>query len=610
MLFSVLVSLMVVLIAAFWTYQGFFSALIMFFEAVIACMIAFGFYENVASLVSESMGLGLALAVAFMALFIGSLALLRMATDKLIRESVSLPVPLDRGGAAIAGLFAGQIIVGCTMTAIQMMPIGSGVMSFERMETDLTNGETKVKSLGPVFRPDEFVCGLASLLSNGRFGSEDRSLADQKPDLIMSLYSARSFPMSEENMFVNEGDVVVEKVWWASKIDKVTHTLDGTTLSRAFAEDAPSKPANSFLVCKVKIAKNASGKDKGGEIRFRPSNFRIVGPPPGSSAQPRVFLAAGMTDIYTHRTNGPKAVQQAQRDRLVAFSPTTDFVLGPNETKVLEKGDHYVFDVAFEVPAEFQPWYLEFKHGGRADVAEFLRKKKLAQIPKDIPDDGSRSQGTGGLSGTVRESGAGIVGAAPGGTGHNFNAIDDRTAASDDLPITLNRNKPGVSNHLVQGKVGGDNCQFWLELDDDPMADGDEVTKFAVPGDKRMVQIGANIIKQETYLGRALGFANRVVGQTKIHDDNGNEYYAIGFYLAVEENGKTTFEMQYDPTSEVPERALKKPTKFTHSRLSSLPPEKIKFGFLFVVTPGVRIVKFSANNTTSQDMVTPIEVPN
>lgn len=602
MLFSFVVALMVILIAAFWTYQGFFSSLIMFFEAVVACMVAFGFYENIAGMLSESIGQGLALSLSFLVLFFATLAILRVATDKLIKDSVSFPVALDRAGAGVAGLFSGLIIIGCTMVGIQMLPIGSGIFGFERFQTN-AEGEWVPKNLGFMFRPDEFACGLAAMLSNDRFGGDER-LSVAKPDMVIGLYSARAVPMSEETMFVNADDVKVTAWWRDTLIDTVTHTVENKSLNRVFEKSEP-KSGKTFLVCHVQIAKDASGKNAGGEIRFRLPQFRIVGPAPSenSSVTPRLYLAVGMSDIYTHRQHKLLEVQKEQRVRLVRFAPTTDFVLGDTQTKVLENGDNFEFDVAFEVPDDFQPWYLEFKHGGRAE----LKPKMLA---KERPAYASYSQGTAGLSGTVKDTSGAIVGDAPGGTLHGFNAIDERTGASDDLPIVLSKSNSAVAAHLAGDKVGGDNCAFWAEIDGNEVSEDDKVTKFSVPDGKRMVQIGADILKQENYLSRAIGFANRMVGQTTIKDDKGNAYYAVGFYVAMEENGKTIIEFQYDPTSEQPERALKKPTKFTHAKLSSAPKDKIKFGFLFVVDPGVKIVEFSPNGKATQQMATPIEVPN
>ncbi|HWL92999.1 MAG TPA: CvpA family protein [Phycisphaerae bacterium] len=602
MLFSLVVALMVILIAAFWAYQGFFSALIMFFESVVACMLAFGFYEVLAGMWIEQTGPGLGHALAFMGIFLGSLLLLRMATDKLIRDNVTLPLVLDRAGAAAAGFFTGMITVGGALTAIQMLPIGTGVFGFERYSTD-KNGLTLSNGLG-LFRPDEFVCGLAGMLSNDRFGGDVR-FSEAKADYVKALYSARAVPMSEENMFVQEGKVKVNAWWQVPQIDKPTHTLEKATgnMIRNFASESPLKASNTFVVCNVSVAKDVSGPDGKGAVRFRVPQFRLVGPPPSDEAvrqitKPQVILASGMTDIYTHRKHGPKSVSGEQRKRLTAFSPVTDFILSDAETKVVEDGDSWKFDVAFEVPADFTPWYLEFKQGGRADLTR-------VKMSKEPPSYASGPQGQGGKQGLVEEQAPQTVGAAPGGALHVANAIEERTEATSLIPIPLDKNDSAVSTRLSGGKLAAE-ARFWVVPRTD-LPSEERVTEFDVPEGKRMVQIGADVLKQSSMYSRAIGFANRVLAQIKIIDDKGNEYYAIGFYAAAEQNGTWTIEVQYDPNSEVPERALKKPTKVTHNIMNQAGKDKTKFGFLFIVEPGAKIVKFSAGAKETQTLN--IEVP-
>lgn len=601
MLFSLVVFLMVVLVGAFWTYQGFFSALIMFFEAVIACMLAFGFFEPVAALADGSLGgPGIEQPVSFMVIFLAALGIMRTATDKLIHGTVAFPPALDRAGAAVAGFFAGMIIIGSALTAIQMFPIGSAMFGFERYSVD-ANGRTRKHTLG-VVRPDEFVCWLVSALSNDRFGGDVR-FSEAKPNYIQSLYASRAVPASEERIFVKPGDIKVNAMWQVSEIDKPTHGLEDNTLVRNFVSQGPESANTTLLVCNVSINKGASGEKANGEIRFRLPQFRLVGPPrkDGVGSPPSVYLACGMTDIYTHRKHGPTSVTTDQRKRLCLFGPMTDFILGDKFTNVVSDGDSFKFDVAFEVPPDFQPWYLEFKRGGRVD----LSGKKVLKEP---PSYASRPLGQGGKQGKVKRQDNKLVGAAPGGALHVADAIEERTGVSDEIPIPLEKNDPVIAKHLVQGKLGGDDCQFWYEPKPYVLEPSDRVEKFSVPSDKRMVQIGAEVLKQSNMYSRAIGFANRVTAQIQITDSEGNSYFAVGQYAAVEIEGTYKIEIQYYPNAEVPERCLKKPTKVTHSLMTKAGPEHTRFGYLFLVPPGVKIVSFNAGSGKSQEL--DIEVPN
>ncbi len=597
MLFSIVVALMVILIAAFWTYQGFFSSIIMFFETVIAAMVAFAFYEAVSGLWVAQTGEGLGFPLALMLLFLVTLLALRTATDRLIPDDVRVPLPVDRAGGAVFGLFTGMLLIGMALISIQMLPIGSSVFGFERYSIN-KEGELEESSLS-FLSPDEFTAGMMSMLSNGRFAGE-QGMAQAKPDLVKSLYSGRATPQSEARVFLESGHLSVSNYWESRGIDHVKQTLNGGTMMREF--ETQDLAVGKYFVCAVGVSQ-AAAKQKHQEIRFRPAQFRVVGPPPRAdgtfSKSPHVYLAAGMSDIYTHKQHGPGTVNNAQRDRLVAFHPTTDFILGPNTSGIIKDKDKYKFDVAFKVPEDFEPWYVEFKNGARADLTVLDKKKN----GKDVPSWASRPLGAvGGKSGLVSKDKPN-VGAAPGGRLQVANAIEDRTGFSTALPIALNADNAIVQQHSSGTMIkGGDDSQFWVRVETDFL--GTQVTDFMVPRGKVMFQVGAEVVKAESMWGNAINFANRVTAQIRVKGDNGKDYFAIGQYAAAEIDGQWFIELQYYPESEMPERALngKKAKKVTRSVLKKAGKDKSKFGYLFLIDPNVKIVSFHSGSKKSQDL--------
>lgn len=622
MLFSIVVALMVILITAFWAYQGFFSSLIMFFSAVVACMLAFGFYESLNSVWADSLNSMVGLPLAFMLIFLISLAILRFATDKFIAGNVRLPVYLDRAGAGVVGFFSGLIIVGMALVAIQMLPIGPAVFGFDRVQS-APNGTIQTK--GFFFKPDSFTVGLASMLSSGRFGGET-PLEQAKPDMLLDLYSARANPQPSERMFLPEDCLTVSAYWEASQIDEVTQRVDGESLVREFSSREPSSPGNKLIVCRVRV--DASAAKEAAEIRFRPAQFRLVGPPPAAdgsrSAEPEIRLACGLSDIYTHKDHGLKSIDAAQATRLVRFGPQTDLILGPNQTPAI--GDKqgkdgldfisgYKFDVAFEVPATFVPWYIEFKRGPRVELTKKMFKDEppaYASIAggRDVPSaekkaskkkrDDEKSDASGG--GDVD------VGDAPGGATHVANAIAARTGVFSTIPFPLDGNDNVVRSAVRGGKLG--DCHFNVEIPDPPPSDWD-VKEFDVPGGKKMVQLGADKNDALSMFGKALNYATNVAAQIYIADDAGNNYYAIGVYSAAPIGGKMVLEVQYHPEADVPERCLAKAQKVTANIMRDTPEDQRKFGYLFLVDPGVTLVSFSsgARQNLKQVFKKPIVVP-
>lgn len=292
MLFSLIVALMVILVAAFWTYQGFFSSAIMFFETLIAAVLAFAFYEQVHGLWAESIGDGLGQPVALMLIFLVSLAVFRTLTDRYIMKDVELPVSFTRAGGAICGFFSGMLLVGMALIAIQMLPIGSETFAFERMSYDKEKGgPPKMAGLG-FFSPDRFSYGLISMLSDAsRFGTDEaHELRRTNPDLITQLYSRRAGPQWEARVFLDQNDIEAKAFWEAHDIDVPKHKLDeGKTMIREFETRQPNKSNDMFLVCTVVVKKSAAPEKKN-QVRFRLPQFRIVGFDRGTKRKHRASI--------------------------------------------------------------------------------------------------------------------------------------------------------------------------------------------------------------------------------------------------------------------------------------------------------------------------------
>lgn len=607
MLFAVVVALMVILVAAFWAYQGLFSSLIMFFESVVAVMLAFGFYEDVHGLWAGSLDAGLGLPLAFMLLFCASLGIMRVLTDRLIPTGATFNLYVERAGGALCGFFTGLILIGSALVAIQMLPIGSAVLGFERLEMNKKTGLPEHKSLS-IFKPDAFVVGLADMMADqGRFGGAN-AFAQAKPDMLLDLYSART----EARMVLPADAIQAIAYWDFQKIDTVSQQAPVGNLVREFSTQGPGDPRNKFLVCRVRIdPAKAADKDGISEIRFRVPQFRLVGPRPDKSSSsrgrdahaarpPHVYLACGMSDVYTHKEHGWKDVREGQNARLVRFDPRTDFLLSlataKAAAKVATQGEqevvkYYELDVAFEVPddPDFKPWYIEFKRGARVELTDKLKTDPPEYLASALTTGGAPSKVD---AAEAPPPEAPKVGEPPKGRVHVADAIEERTAASALLPAVLSKKDKFVARCLTAGKLS--EGHFYVELKKEETPPADAVTEFFVPEGKRIVQIGAEQNMPESIFGKALNYAAKVASQVRIYTDDGKEYFAQGVYASATIGGKTFFEIQYWPEVEMPERCLKTAKKLTDNILKGAKPSERKFGFIFVVDPGVKIVAFSA----------------
>lgn len=601
MLFSIIVFLMVVLVAMFWMYQGLLSSTIMFIETLIAFMLAWEFHELLHGVWRESLGDGIGLPSAFILIFLVALIVQREITDRLVKKNVTIPIYIDRAGGGVVGLFTGLLLVGAALIPVQMLPIGGDIFGFDRVYEQ--ENKRMVRKLGFV-NPDGFAIWIGEALSNKRFGG-DNPLAKSRPDMLIDMYGARDCTQTEDTHFIPQKAIEVTGYWFTDRIDQARHAMDGNKLKREFSTENASESGTRFLVAHVIVKRSAMPKDKG-NIWFRVPQFRLFGPPPveGSVAPPRCYLAVGITDLYTNNAMQMNSVNPDQTRRLVRFNPQTNFILGESITAPVavkeanegggEQTTGFGFDVAFEVPDDFEPWYMEFKRGARFDFTG--KTKELFQ--KEIPDEASVALGKDGAGGAGR-SGSTVGGGVRGIT-NVAHAIEERTGVSNLLPTILDSGNAAVSRVVQGGKFGSGKVVF--EVPEKPIDEGSRITEFAVPDDKRLVQIGAEKNFPGSMFGRALNYATNVVAQIFVQDDKGENYYAIGVYSAAVVNGKWVFEIQYKPDAEMPDKpgTLEKPERLTQAIMKNAKPEERKFGYLFLVPPGTHLVKFFSGGRNGQ----------
>src|SRR5262249_2949944 len=111
-MFSFICALIIILAAAYWAFQGVFSAVIMFGESLIALMVAFSIYEPMANSFKETIDPQIGEPGFLVVGFFVTLILLRYLTDKTIPGNVNVHVAIDRAGGGIFGFLTGMVCVG------------------------------------------------------------------------------------------------------------------------------------------------------------------------------------------------------------------------------------------------------------------------------------------------------------------------------------------------------------------------------------------------------------------------------------------------------------------------------------------------------------------
>ena len=191
-----------------------------------------------------------------------------------------------------------------------------------------------------------------------------------------------------------------------------------------------------------------------------------------------------------------------------------------------------------------------------------------------------------------------MVGEAPKGRTHIANAVEERTGVSNLLPTPLDRNNSLVARCLRSRKLH--EGHIFVAITDEELDEADAITEFLVPGGKRMLPIGAEQVMAKGIFGKALNYAATVAAQIKIETADGRTYFAQGVYSFAPVEGEMIFEIQYWPAAGIPERCLKKPKKLTRNIMKNAKVSERRFGYVFLVDPGVNIISFSAGRATQK----------
>ncbi len=131
--FTVLVMLIV---AYAFSREGLFTALTMLINVILAGVIAFNFFEPLASLLESGFQggafVGFEDLLCLMFLFCGSLGLLRIVTNNLSPRQIEFPPSIQQLGGAAVGLIIGYLVSGFLVVAMQTMPLHQNFLGFER----------------------------------------------------------------------------------------------------------------------------------------------------------------------------------------------------------------------------------------------------------------------------------------------------------------------------------------------------------------------------------------------------------------------------------------------------------------------------------------------
>jgi hypothetical protein len=135
MVLAGLTILIMLLVAAVFTFEGLFSAFVMCINILLAGLVACNCFEPIAAALEPHLAgtraLGYEDALSLIFLFWVTLGVLRLATGFLAGTVVSFHPLIQRTGGAVFGLGAGYLAAGFLMVAFQTLPCHENFLGFE-----------------------------------------------------------------------------------------------------------------------------------------------------------------------------------------------------------------------------------------------------------------------------------------------------------------------------------------------------------------------------------------------------------------------------------------------------------------------------------------------
>ncbi len=595
MLISLIFVVLILAIAYFQASQGWYSAMIMAVLTICCAGAAFGTHEWVAvNLFAKWWKPDYAHPLALAAVFGVSLVVLRLLFDQSLRRTCLLPLMIDRVGGGVCGFVTAMTMVGVFAASVQMIPFQNGaVLGFARVPVSeaASAGDSSSGERDLWLMPDRFAVGLATFLSSGVFGGGE-SLYVTHPDLVQEIGWTNAAP-AEVSRFAAPGSVSVDQVESVAQVFRLIPSPDEQNTPPTY-EPLEPKPGHEFRLVRVRLGPGARDERKSHVFTLR--QFRLVGSPADTSALTQFHAIAIQQEDAADTTN------RHIRFRKVGAGdkPVADIAYSPRSGDTVE--------IVFETPKGFQPTILAYKRGAQAPMPAPKRADASSSAPAETPPTTTTESGTSNApaepappTGRTRE------GRGDGRAG-NIRGLATKIGGSffgDALPVELTKYRASNSNIERGTLVSGH-----LVAEEAAQSGGTDppVSRFAVPEDKRLLQLNVAKLQARSGLGRAITFAVATVQNYFVQDANGNRYEVVGKYAVADVNGTSVIEVQY-----YSERAgtIGQLGKFDRIRENELKQEDA-FVLLFLVNPGAHIIGFStggdatrADDLTAENLVAP-----
>jgi hypothetical protein len=315
MIFSIIILVLFAGVAFYHYVQGFFSAFLSLVLVAISSVVALGFHQQLAELLSQGKVADHSYGAVLAGLFAGSYVLLRLIFDRAVPGNVNFGFLADKIGAGVCGVVAALFATGTFAVMAQTLPFGPNVIGYGRWETtsqkvnynstpewarnrsrsvDVSdmlykNDELKEARLDPakaggmMIPADDFVIGFLNVVSAGSL-SGDLRFSDRNPAYLNQLFAQRvglqpgakvtAFPQGDRAQFDVAAIYLVEPAG-LRQVDGEIKEFRTAPVEIA-GNLMPLTETQRLIIVRVTLLNDSAEAD--GRVRFGLANFRILTP--------------------------------------------------------------------------------------------------------------------------------------------------------------------------------------------------------------------------------------------------------------------------------------------------------------------------------------------
>jgi len=511
---SLIVIVMILAIVFFQAIHGLFSSLIMALCTLVCTLLAFNFYEPVASLLHDRIP-AYADGIVLLALLVIPLFAIRFLIDRFLPGNIVPNVWVDRALAGAFGLVTALLLVGTMVIALQMLPFDRSMLGYDPYDDTLQPADSL-----PINAPG-FALAVVNKLSAGSMAG--RPFSEAHPDLTLEMWALRN-RQSGARTDCLPIDLLVKNV---ADVTKLPYPMgDGKT--ETFGTSAPQHPGieladSQVFIVRVEVVDNA--RDVDNWWRLRGTHFRLM------TADGMGFFPVGyMVTVGEWETNEGEKRKWGEWELI-----GEDVGALQISRKWTRQTPTLTADLLFRVPLEAdrrpRPLsHLEFRRVCRAKLPkintlqprpkptsgeDYMPPGQIANLPHERALQRKETYGevavtSRGLNHVFRPTKAVVSAALPAGFNRASGGGDNQQRVTVTLAGESTRiNVVVVNSGFQSGKVIGPTESFWRLAGNNPR-ELIPVSGFIEPGRMKMVKLYGAPVSATSLMTGALGASQRL----------------------------------------------------------------------------------------------------